>query len=392
MGLSNALKNIGQQNAVARNRSKSARIFPTGLNKFDNEVLGTGGLVSGRFYELYAKASAGKTSLALKIIAHFQKQQLLCSFIDAEGALSVGDWVKNIGVDIDALIMPEIQTGESAFKIAKTLIASGVNLIAIDTLATLLPETMLARDNELAKMNENQARAKMLTVGLNDIVGGFRAKRTKSTGSEEIMEISPERYTYLTEKCGFHIPDKTFHKLNYYDCVFIGINHAKTMIGVMYGDPTYTPGGDAANFHSSIRIGMSEPLKSKTTSIDPVSGAVVPEFRKTRVTAAKNKLAPPFNEVTLKIYRDGRIVEDVVFWQEAVKLGLVDATAQTVVIKQNGKKFRKKHFELWAVENPDFFQGKVDENSFEAVEEETPAVDEPESKSSSMQQFSIRKK
>jgi len=381
--LTNALKNLGQLNATALNRKTNVKVFPTGLSKFDNEVLGTGGLVSGKVYEFYAKPSAGKTTLALKIIAHFQKASLLCAYFEAEplflGLSEKGrqDWIESLGVDLEELIMPDFQSGEDAFRQAKILIASGVNLIVFDTIATLQPEDLIFRENEKTKMNENQARAKMLTVEMNDITGGFMAYR--KAGSKEVeISIDGSRLSYLRNDCGYAVANPAIHKLAYHDCVFLGINHAKDMIGVMYGDPTYSPGGAALGFHSSVRIGMSQPLKSKETVIDPITNQEVPLFRKTRLTASKNKLAPPFNETTLKIYRDGTILEDVVFWQEALKLGLVDVSLRTVTILENGERLSKKEFEIWAAENPDFFKGKVAEASFEAVEEDTEVDEEPE--------------
>jgi len=376
--LNKALSNLGQQFAIASNKKNVAKVFPTGFRKFDDEVLGTGGFVGGRIYELYAKASAGKTTLMLKFIANMQKQDsnFLAMYLDAEEALYLGSdrdsgslgWVESLGVDLDRLIIPDFQTGEDAFKVIKTAIASGVNFIVLDTVASLMPSALIHRDNETAKMNEKLALANLLSIQINELGSGFKAHRVTKTGREQLIEIDDKTYSELVNKKNFSIPDRTVHKLKYYNCVFVAINHAKDMVGVMYGDPTYTPGGSALNFFSSVRIGMSEPIKSKEKVKDAKSGVEVPLFRKTRVTAAKNKLSPPFNEVTFKIYRDGRVEEDIVFWQEAVKLDLVETTVQSVIIKETGEKMRKKEFEIWASSHPEFFKGKLEKDKFEDLE------------------------
>lgn len=386
-----ALKNLGQLNATALNRKRHVKVFPTGLPKFDAEVLGTGGFVAGKIYEFYAKHSAGKTSLALKIAGYFQKQQLLAAYLDAEEALYLGNdesqnWVEGLGVDLNSLIMPNFQSGEQAFAQIKTMIASGINLIITDTIAALQPEAMIMREEEKVKMNEKLELPAMLTNEIKDLIAGFQASRVAGK-SKVKMEIPPDRYDYLTKDLKMSIQNKLIHKLSYYDCVVIGINHAKAAIGVLHGDPVYSPGGAALGFYSSVRIGMGDPFSSKEKVVDPVSGLTVPLFRKTMVRSSKNKQAPPFNSIALKIYRDGRVEEDIVFWQEAVKLGLCESTQRTVTIIATSEKFMKKEFELWAVDHPDFFKGKINAESFDAVEEE---IEEPLKKEEPRKKVSLR--
>jgi len=201
------------------------------------------------------------------------------------------DEIKKILLDLsknDKLILPEFNLGEDALYKLKLLIASDAcDIIVVDSMPALQPGGMSEQTEAVSlKMNQRLERAKMFTIFFNDLMGGFKVK-------------SPIKGK------GF-IKDPTtgndVHKIYNKKCTLIFINHAKDKIGVMFGERTYTPGGDAINFASSIRLGMSYMKKSKKKDENGQ-----PLFKQVRVKAPKNKLAPPLCEYDLKLWRDGKV-------------------------------------------------------------------------------------
>jgi RecA/RadA recombinase len=362
------LEAIGQRGAVAAHIPK-LNVTQTRLPSFNDEVLKTGGVVGGRVYELYAPASAGKSTLKQILYGDYQKQGKIAADFDTEATgqtettiSNTQTWMENLGVDTNSLITPNFSSAEQCFEIIKQLIIAGVNIIGVDTVAVLQPESMIFRDNESANMRERLDLAGVLTRGFNGIVGGFSVKYldspeklpTNFKKEKYYQPVAKERLELLRE-AGITITDIYTHKLWYYDCALIGVNHAKTMIGVLYGDPTYTPGGASLGFHSSVRIGMTKPIKS--TEKVKVGDYVVPAYRVTRIAAAKNKLAAPFGEMSLRIYQNGQVQEDVPFWQIARDKGLVDITGKNVRILVGEYKdtiLKKADFENWIAETPEF--------------------------------------
>jgi RecA/RadA recombinase len=366
--INRVLKALGQGLAIAENRAPLV-VTPSRMNGFNTELMKIGGVAGGRIYELYAPASAGKSTLALILCADYQSQGKIAVYVDAEGTTQnvTGDnavgWMENLGVVTSELIMPNFGSAEDLFSQIKTMIVSGANIIVIDTVAVLQPTDLIFREAETVKMNERMALPKALTSFFNGIVGGFAAY--DSGGN--IMPISADVLNNLRAH-GVSVKDTTIHKLGYYDCAIIGVNHAKDMIGVMYGDPTYTPGGAALGFHSSVRIGITKPVKSKDKI--KVGDYEVPLYRKSRVAAAKNKLAAPFGEMSLRIYQDGRVVEDVPFFVLAEQKGLVSTSARNVTLlvgEYKGTTMKKPDFEAWVSENPQFLE-MVDEQ-YEVADE-----------------------
>jgi len=349
------LEAIGQKGALAEKRP-TLTVTPTRLNDFNNEVLKIGGVAGGRIYELYAPNSAGKSTLAQIICADYQRAGKIAAYFDAESTTQTQtnleqttSWMERLGIDTSKLIMPNFGSAEDLFHLVKLLVVNSVNMIAIDTVAVLRPEALIYREAEVAKMNENMALAKGLTTFFNDLVTGFSIKNEQG----KAILVPEDRRKWLSS-FGVDIRKPDIHKLWYYDCAVFGINHAKTMIGVLYGDPLYTPGGDALGFHSSVRLGMTKPIKSKEKI--KVGDYEVPLYRKTRIAAAKNKLAAPFGEMSLRVYQDGRIVEDVPFFVAAEKKGLVSTTARNVTILKGayaGTAMKKIDFEQWIAENPE---------------------------------------
>jgi recombination protein RecA len=350
------LSAIGQKGAIAASRPPLL-ITPTRLPGFNAEVLGTGGLAGGRVYELYAPPSAGKSTLAQIICADYQRQGKIAAYIDAEATTQTEtsleerkSWMQNLGVNLDELIMPNFGSAEECFELVFKMIVAGANIIVIDTVAVLQPMGLIVREEQEAKMNERMILPKALTGFFNGLVGGFSVRSAK----DKFIPIPDSRLSWLRSH-GVTVTNPSIHKLWYYDCAIIGVNHAKTMIGVLYGDPTYTPGGASLGFHSSIRFGMTAPVKSKEKV--KIGDYEVPLFRKTRVVAAKNKLANPFGEISLRVYQDGRVAEDIPFFVAAEKQGLVSTTARSVTVlvgDHAGLTMKKVEFENWVAENPDF--------------------------------------
>jgi len=383
---------IGQSGAIASNRPK-LYVTPTRLPGFNNEVMKTGGLVGGRIYELYAPNSAGKSTLKSIFYADYQRAGKIAADIDSEASTQTEteieekqSWLATLGVNTENLIMPNFSSAEDCFDVIKRLIVAGVNIIGIDTIAVLQPESLAYRAEETANMREKLDLATILKYELDGIVGGFALKKHDASNKIDKSRVGWKERNYIPisnevlqrlANCGVTIRDIYFHKLWYYDCAIVAVNHAKDMIGVLYGDPTYTPGGKSLGFHSSVRIGMTKPVSSKEKI--KVGMTEVPAFRQTRVVAAKNKLAAPFGEMTLRVYQTGMVQEDIPFSVLAEQKGLVQTTGRSVTIlvgQYAGTVMRKTDFEQWVAENPAFLE-MVDE-SLQTLPDATEEAPTPE--------------
>ena len=280
-----ALDILGGSGSLASKRRKLESI-PVDIADFNNLILGCGGLPRGRIIELYAKPSVGKSTLAYWFIGQVQKQGGIGALFDAEGAY-LPNYGSSCGIDNDRLILPEFGLGEDAVYKLKLLLASNTcDIIVIDSMPALQPALSSEMVGaESLKMNQRLERAKMFTILFNDLMGGFQVKH-------------PQKGKGLIK----NEDGDTVHKIYDKKACLIFINHAKDKIGVMFGERTYTPGGDAINFASSIRIGMNYMKKSKKKD----EGGQ-PFFKVIRVKAPKNKLAPPLCETDIKLFRDGRI-------------------------------------------------------------------------------------
>jgi len=283
--ISAALDILGGSGALASEQRKLDTV-PVELAGFNNRVLGCGGLPRGRIIELYAKPSVGKSTLAYWFIGQVQKQGGVGALFDAEGAY-LPDYGASCGINNDKLILPEFGLGEDAIYKLKLLLASNTcYIILVDYMPALQPELsseMIGASS--LKMNQRLERAKMFTILFNDLMGGFQVKHPqKGKGM-----IKNEDGT-------------TLHKIYDKKACLIFINHAKDKIGVMFGERTYTPGGDAINFASSIRLGMSYMKKSRKKD-----DRGQPVFKVIRIKAPKNKLAPPLCETDIKMFRDGHL-------------------------------------------------------------------------------------
>ncbi len=226
----------------------------SGSIKID-EALGIGGYPKGRIIEIYGPESSGKTTLALHAIAEVQKKGGRAAYIDAENAIDP-NYAKNLGVNIDELILSQPDSGEQGLQIAEMLIKSGaIDIIVIDSVAALVPQAEL--DGE---MGDSQVglQARMMSKAMRKLSG--------------VMNRS--------------------------ECTAIFINQLREKVGVMFGNPETTPGGRALKFYASVRLDIrrSEAIKNGTEIIG----------NKVNVKIVKNKVAPPFKSASIEImYGEG---------------------------------------------------------------------------------------
>ncbi|MEZ4240994.1 MAG: recombinase RecA [Myxococcota bacterium] len=253
-------------------------------------ALGVGGLPQGRVVEIYGMEASGKTTLALQTIAQSQKNGGTAAFIDAEHALDP-TYARALGVKIEELLISQPDHGEQALEIAETLVRSGaVDVIVVDSVAALVPKAELEGD-----MGDVQpgAQARLMSSALRKLTGAI-------------------------------------HKS---DSVVIFINQLREKIGVMFGSPKTTSGGNALKFYASVRM--------EVTRIGQIKKGDEVQGNRTKVKVVKNKLAPPFRQVEF----------DIMYGQGvSAEAELVDLGIQTGIVRKSGSWF--------ALENDRMGQGK----------------------------------
>jgi recombination protein RecA len=242
-------------------------------------ALGIGGLPRGRVVEIYGPESSGKTTLALHVIAEAQKGGGTCAFIDAEHALDPA-YARKLGVDVDNLLISQPDAGEQALEIADTLVRSGaVDVLVVDSVAALVPRAELEGEMGDSHMG---LHARLMSQALRKLTGSISRSR----------------------------------------CMVIFINQIRMKIGVMFGNPETTTGGQALKFYASVRLDIRRVGAIKDR--DQVIG------NQTRVKVVKNKMAPPFKVVDF----------DIMYGEGISKRGeLIDLGVQAGVVEKSGAWF-----------------------------------------------------
>lgn len=278
--------------------------IPTGSLALD-AALGIGGVPKGRIIEIYGPESSGKTTLALHIVAQAQKRGGEVAFVDAEHALDP-DYAARIGVDIDSMLVSQPDTGEQALEITDALVRSGaVDVVVVDSVAALTPRAEIEGE-------------------MGDTFVGLQARLMSQALRKLAGNIS-----------------KT-------NCVVIFINQLRMKIGVMYGNPETTTGGNALKFYSSVRLDVRkiEAIKSGTEIVG----------NRTRVKVIKNKCAPPFREAVFDIMYGEGISRFGELLDIAVTLELVNKSGSWFSVgderigqgRDNAKQYIADHPELAA--------------------------------------------
>jgi recombination protein RecA len=270
-------KSCGKGSIMRMDAKERVRIeaVPTGAINLD-AAIGVGGIPRGRVTEIYGPESSGKTTLCLHVVANAQRMGGVAAFIDAEHALDT-EYARKLGVDVEALLISQPDTGEQALEICEILVRSGaVDIVVIDSVAALVPKAEIEGDMGESHMG---LQARLMSQALRKLTGSIARSKT----------------------------------------IVIFINQLREKIGVMFGNPETTTGGKALKFYASVRLDIRRigPVKEK----EEIVGSHV------RVKVVKNKVAPPFKQAEFDImYAEGISHTSL----------LVDIGAESGIIEKSG--------------------------------------------------------
>ncbi|WP_374390181.1 recombinase RecA [Sandaracinobacter sp.] len=265
-------------------------------------ALGIGGLPRGRVIEIYGPESSGKTTLALHVIAEAQKAGGVAAFVDAEHALDP-IYAKKLGVDTDNLIVSQPDTGEQALEITDTLVRSNaIDVLVVDSVAALVPRAEI--EGEMGDSHVG-LQARLMSQALRKLTGSISRSR----------------------------------------CIVIFINQVRMKIGVMYGNPETTTGGNALKFYASVRLDIRRTGQIKDR--DDIIGNT------TRVKVVKNKVAPPFRQVEFDIMYGSGVSKVGEILDLGVKAGLVDKSGAWFSYDSTRIGQGRENAKKFLVENPE---------------------------------------
>ena len=301
--LSQIERNFGKGSVMRLKGDKAVEIDTISTGSLGLDIaLGVGGFPRGRVIEIYGPESSGKTTLALHAVAEAQKKGGVCAFIDAEHALDP-IYAKKLGISLDELLISQPDTGEQALEIADTLVRSGaVDVLVIDSVAALTPKAEL--DGEMGDVQPGM-QARLMSQALRKLTGSISRS----------------------------------------NAMVIFINQIRMKIGVMYGSPETTTGGNALKFYATVRLDIRRitTLKDRDEAIG----------NQVRVKVVKNKVAPPFKQVEF----------DIMFGEGISKMGeLVDLGVKAGIVEKSGAWFSydsqrlgqgRENAKTFLKENPD---------------------------------------
>lgn len=289
-----------------------------------DHALGVGGVPRGRVIEVFGPESSGKTTLVLHIIANAQKAGGLAAFVDAEHALDPG-YARQLGVDVDNLLVSQPDTGEQALEIAEMLVRSGaVDVVAIDSVAALVPRAEIE-----GEMGEAQVglQARLMSQALRKLTGSISKSRT---------------------------------------CV-IFVNQIRMKIGVMFGNPETTSGGRALKFYSSVRMDIRRIGSIKER--DRIIG------NRTRVKVVKNKVAPPFRDAEFDIIYGEGISREGELLDLGVTCDIIEKTGTWYSFEKEKLGQGRDNSSKYLKENPDIAQ-RLEDRIRGSLETPTPQANE----------------
>ena len=290
-----SIMKLGDENAIQEIEATS-----TGSLGLDI-ALGIGGLPKGRIVEIYGPESSGKTTLTLHCVAEEQKKGGVCAFVDAEHALDP-QYAKKLGVDLDELLISQPDTGEQALEITDTLVRSGaVSMVVVDSVAALTPKSELEGD-----MGDHNVgvQARLMSQAMRKLTGSISRS----------------------------------------NCMVIFINQIRMKIGVMFGSPETTTGGNALKFYSSVRLDIRRIGAIKDR--DEVVGNA------TRVKVVKNKVAPPFKQVEFDIMYGEGISKNGELLDLGVKAGVVEKSGAWYSYQEERIGQGRENAKIFLKENP----------------------------------------